>query len=268
MNFSFKAQDTITSFGAQCLLAIDSAKLAFRTLDVNYKAKMFGRDILYRVTDGAFSTGKAFYYGSTKAYKIVRNNETIKYYVKNPSEIPGAIRSTASYFWKNPGQLLIAGISFKATTLGFLAGYLTPDLDIAILGIGGHRNWAFHSAIPVWLIKKMSCLLNKVDCSDDSKRSKAINVLQKYIGAPLVAGYSFGVGTHLVIDSLSIKDVVGFPMEYLLSGGNVLDRVWLFGNGLICFSIGKELILFALGKEDDIEKIKLLAEKAGSKGAH
>lgn len=264
MNFSYKAQDTITSFGAQCLLALDSAKLAFRTLDVNYRAKMFGRDILYRVADGAFTVSKAFYHGSSKAYKIVRNNETVKYYVKNPVEIPGAIKGKASYFWKNPGKLLMAGVSIKVASLGFLAGYFTPDLDIAILGIGGHRNWAFHSAIPVWLIKKVSCLLNKVDSNDNSKRSKAVAVLQKYVGAPLVAGYSFGVGTHLIIDSLNVKDVVGFPTEYLLSGGNVLDRVWLFGNGLICFSIGKEMLLFALGKEEDIEKIKLLAENAGN----
>lgn len=188
--------------------------------------------------------------------------QKIKYYVKNPGEIPGAVKNAINYTVKNPGQLIKAGICLKAASAGFLAGYLTPDLDIAILGIGGHRNWAFHSAIPVWLIKKASRLLSEAEWSGESGRSKALSTLSKYVGAPLIAGYSFGVGAHLVIDSFDSKAVVGFPLEYLLAGGGALDRAWLFGNGLICFSIGKECLLFALAKEGNLEKVKMLADKA------
>jgi hypothetical protein len=87
-------------------------------------------------------------------------------------------------------------------------GTVFPDLDIALLGIGAHRNPLFHSSLSFlvlwWLVKRQGVILQV-----------------------LVLGYGLGLTSHLWWDTLFYGDVRWLP-------GGMVDRVWLAGNGLAC----------------------------------
>jgi hypothetical protein len=87
-------------------------------------------------------------------------------------------------------------------------GTVFPDLDIALLGIGAHRNPLFHSSLSffvlLWLVHRHSVMLQV-----------------------LVLGYGIGLASHL------LWDMVYYGNVRWLSGG-MLDRLWLGVNGLAC----------------------------------
>ncbi len=115
------------------------------------------------------------------------------------------------YLWLNRGGLRAPG-PFLFLLLAFLPVYIgtaLPDLDIKLLGIGGHRNPLFHSALShlllIWTVRRPNA----------------------YVRALLIA-YGLGLGSHLLWDVIDYGDVRWLP-------GGFLDRVWLLGNGLLCF---------------------------------
>jgi hypothetical protein len=87
-------------------------------------------------------------------------------------------------------------------------GTVFPDLDITLLGIGGHRNPLFHSSLSfllLWyLVARQNVLLQT-----------------------LVLGYGVGLASHLW------WDVVDYGNVHWLPGGTI-DRLWLGMNGLVC----------------------------------
>ena len=93
-------------------------------------------------------------------------------------------------------------------------GTVFPDLDITLLGIGGHRNPLFHSSLSfflLWLSVRLGV-----------KQPKAVI-------HTLVAGYGIGLASHLWWDVLYYGDVRWLP-------GSVIDRVWLGVHGLLCLT--------------------------------
>lgn len=87
-------------------------------------------------------------------------------------------------------------------------GTVFPDLDIRLLGIGGHRNPLFHSSLSFFL------LLGVV-----GRRRIWLQ--------PLIAGYGIGLASHLWWDIVEYGDVRWLP-------GGTIDRLWLGVNGLAC----------------------------------
>ena len=89
-------------------------------------------------------------------------------------------------------------------------GTVLPDLDISLLGIGGHRNPIFHGCfayIALWaVIGRRSQLANR-----------------------LVRGFGIGLASHLLWDAWDYGDV------RWISGGTK-DRLWLITNGLVCLA--------------------------------
>jgi len=132
---------------------------------------------------------------------------------------------------------------------GINAGKGFADLDITLFGIGGHRNWFFHSAATSallygaakWYMKK----LEEEGCDD--ARKKAL----KYIGAPLMAAFSVANAAHLFADMCGAKDVVGWPVGILLRGGMWKDRIWLGANGLICLGLAWKFVRIAVSKKEE-----------------
>ncbi len=115
------------------------------------------------------------------------------------------------YLWFNRGRLRAPGpLPFLLVALlPTYAGTAFPDLDIQLLGIGGHRNPLFHSALSylalTWLPGRRGGFLR----------------------AALI-GYGLGLGSHLLLDVVDYGDVRWLP-------GGTLDRMWLGANGLLCF---------------------------------
>ena len=97
---------------------------------------------------------------------------------------------------------------FGLALLPCYAGTAFPDLDIRLLGIGGHRNPLFHSClsyVALWAIVGRWHWLPHV----------------------LVIGYGIGVGSHLLWDTWDYGDVRWIK-------GGTADRIWLALNGLAC----------------------------------
>ena len=140
------------------------------------------------------------------------------------------------YLWINRGRLRAPGpLPFLLVALlPTYAGTAFPDLDIRLLGIGGHRNPLFHSAL--------SYLALMWPAGRDSHRSGVAGQLDEeplgrlhgpagrrggFLRAALI-GYGLGLGSHLLWDVLDYGDVRWLP-------GGTLDRLWLGANGLMCF---------------------------------
>lgn len=102
------------------------------------------------------------------------------------------------------------GFFFQALIPCYL-GTVFPDLDITLLGIGGHRNPLFHSSLSFFV------LLLLVRHQHAFLRT-------------LVLGYGVGLASHLGWDVLYYGDVRWLP-------GATIDRLWLGGHGLLCLIV-------------------------------
>ena len=148
---------------------------------------------------------------------------------------------------------IATGVKFStfipAGFIGFKLGAGFPDTDIKLLGIGKHRYFIFHSGISVFIFKKMyEAYLKKTGNFD-----KAETLVDKILGVTVSLG-AFGTGVHLLSDAIHPKSVV-FPFfGSLVDGTMVDDNIWLIGNALWCFKIGKDVLVTAIG--DDLEKVK------------
>jgi hypothetical protein len=87
-------------------------------------------------------------------------------------------------------------------------GTVFPDLDIAVLGIGAHRNPLFHSSLSFLVIWGL--------------------VYHRHVMLQTLAlGYGIGLASHLWWDVIDYGNVQWLP-------GGTVDRLWLGVNGLIC----------------------------------
>jgi len=88
-------------------------------------------------------------------------------------------------------------------------GTVFPDIDISLLGIGGHRNPLFHSCLSFWILAAIL----------DGRGQ-----LARYV----VIGYGIGLCSHLFLDAFDRAAIRWLP------GGLLIDRMWLVGNSLLC----------------------------------
>jgi len=102
-------------------------------------------------------------------------------------------------------------------------GTVFPDLDIKLLGIGGHRNPLFHSGILFFVL---------------------VYLMRRYNSIPLavlIAAFGVGLGSHLIWDLFDHADVRWIP-------GATLDRLWVGVNGALCFVLAKTFLSARLKK--------------------
>ena len=97
---------------------------------------------------------------------------------------------------------------FFAALIPCYLGTVFPDLDIRLLGIGGHRNPLFHSSLSFLVLAGLV-----------RQQARFLHIL--------VAGYGIGLASHLWWDILYFGDVRWLP-------GGTIDRLWLGGHGLLC----------------------------------
>jgi hypothetical protein len=163
---------------------------------------------------------------------------------------------------ENPGKA--AAVSFSLI-LGIRAGAAFPGIDAMLLG--GHPHWLTHSALPVWGLKKaydkFDEYLKKQEAliaagqMDDAERERVEfqRKAAKYVGAPLLGAFSCAAGAVMFAQIGSPGGLAGAPISWLFGGNPVLDGVWLFANGVICFHQGYKFFMIALADADDVKKV-------------
>jgi hypothetical protein len=66
--------------------------------------------------------------------------------------------------------------------------------------------------------------------------------IAKRVGAPLLGAFSFASGRVLMTNVFNPKTLTGFPIDLLLGGNPLLEGVWFFGNGLVCFKTSYDFL--------------------------
>jgi uncharacterized protein Yka (UPF0111/DUF47 family) len=128
-------------------------------------------------------------------------------------------------------------------------------------------HWLFNSALPAWSVKQVSerfieYLENQEDLirsgnlsEAEKERVKFEQEIVKYVGAPLLAGFSCAAGAMMMVNVLSPKGITGAPISWILRGNPVLEGIWFFSNGLICFKIGYEFFMISLKNQEEVENL-------------
>ena len=150
-----------------------------------------------------------------------------------------------------------------ATTGASMA--IGAGLGVVFTGISSH--WLLNSAIPAWSVKKLGEnfdgylkrreeLIEQGLLSDaDAERIKFERDIAKRIGAPLLGAFSFASGAVLMSNVLSPATVTGFPIGNIIGGNPLLEGVWFFGNGMVCFKTSYDFFMIALEGQEDVEKM-------------
>lgn len=169
-----------------------------------------------------------------------------------------AVRSvTKATTWvqENPLQAAATGASMA----------VGAGLGVVFTGISSH--WLFNSALPAWSVKKIGESFNeylkiqeeKIAAGDlDSAKAERIKFeadIARRIGAPMLGAFSFASGAVMMTNILNPKEVTGAPISWLLGGNPLLEGVWFFGNGLVCFKTSYDFFMIALDGDKDVEKM-------------
>lgn len=164
-------------------------------------------------------------------------------------------QKTSEWIQENPLQAAATGVSMA---IGATAGAV-------FTGISSH--WLFNSALPAWSIEKIGGqfqthlktqneLIEKGELSEaEIERLKFERDIAKYFGAPLLGAFSFASGAVLMTNVLNPKTITGAPISWLLGGSPLLEGIWFFGNGVVCFKTGYDFFMFSLEDHEEIQKI-------------
>ena len=138
-------------------------------------------------------------------------------------------------------------------------------LGVVFTGISSH--WLLNSAIPTWSVKKLAEnfdgylkrreeLIEQGNLSGaDAERIQFERDIAKRIGAPLLGAFSFASGAVMMTNVLNPCAVTGFPIGNIIGGNPLLEGVWFFGNGMVCFKTSYDFFMIALDGQEDVEKM-------------
>lgn len=159
--------------------------------------------------------------------------------------------------WTQENPLQVVGASFSVL-LGLRLGSAMPFLS---------SHWLPNSALPVWGLKKASEqfekylsrqeeLIKKGELTEaESERVKFERDIVKYVGAPLLGAFSCAAGAAMWANIFQPGRITGAPISWLLGGNPILDGIWLFGNGVVCFKIGYDFFMVALEDQAEVQRI-------------
>lgn len=165
------------------------------------------------------------------------------------------LQNASEWIADKPLQAAATGASMA---VGAVAG-------VVFTGLSSH--WLFNSALPAWSVKKVSELFNdylknqeKLIHEGDLSKAEAERVqferdIAKYIGAPLLGSFAFASGAVMMTNIINPKTITGAPFDWLLGGNPLLEGVWFFGNGMVCFKTSYDFFMIALEDHEDVQKI-------------
>ena len=152
----------------------------------------------------------------------------------------------------------------RAATTG-VSMAIGAGLGIVLTGISSH--WLLNSAIPTWSVKKLAerfdgylsrreSLIASGQLSEaDAERIAFERDIAKRIGAPLLGAFSFASGAVMLTQVLNPATVTGFPIGTIIGGNPLLEGVWFFGNGMVCFKTSYDFFMIALADDADIQRM-------------
>lgn len=166
-----------------------------------------------------------------------------------------SISSAAGWIQENPLQAATTGVSMA----------VGAGLGVVFTGISSH--WLFNSALPAWSVKKIGESFNEFLerkerlieegrlTEAEAERVRFERDIARRIGAPLLGAFSFASGAVMMTNIFNPKTITGFPIGWLIGGNPVLEGVWFFGNGLVCFKTSYDFFMIALDGHEDVEKM-------------
>lgn len=138
-------------------------------------------------------------------------------------------------------------------------------LGIVFTGINSH--WLLNSAIPTWSVKKLAdsfdgylkrreTLIEKGKLNDaERERIEFERDIAKRVGAPMLGAFAFASGAVMMTKVFNPTEVTGFPIGTILGGNPLLEGVWFFGNGVVCFKTSYDFFMIALEGNDEAERV-------------
>ena len=165
------------------------------------------------------------------------------------------LQQTSEWITEKPLQAAATGVS---VAVGAVAG-------VVFTGISSH--WLFNSALPAWSVKKAAGFFNdylknqeKLIHDGDISKAEAEKLqferdIAKYVGAPLLGAFSFASGAVMMTNIINPKTITGAPIDWLIGGNPLLEGVWFFGNGMVCFKTSYDFFMIALEDHEDVQKI-------------
>lgn len=136
-----------------------------------------------------------------------------------------------------------------------------PDLDIALFGIGAHRNFLFHSGAIVAVFHVMRDKARGAPVGTTGRRGLVL------VSDLLLLTAGAGVGVHLIVDAtIQSGKAVLFPLiGSLVNGTRVDDRLWLAANGLFALALARGAwnAEFERQRIAGLSAVKRLAERWG-----
>lgn len=166
-----------------------------------------------------------------------------------------SVKKAADWAQEDPLRAATTGVSMA----------IGAGLGVVFTGISSH--WLLNSAIPTWSVKKLAenfdgylkrreDLIEKGQLSDaDGERIKFERDIATRIGAPLLGAFSFASGAVMMTNVLNPAAVTGFPLGNIIGGNPLLEGVWFFGNGMVCFKTSYDFFMIALDGQEDVEKM-------------
>lgn len=163
---------------------------------------------------------------------------------------------------ENPGKAAFVTFSIVA---GARIGASFPSLDAVLLG--AHPHWLTHSALPVYGLRKLGekfdgylrereTLINNNELTEaERKRVEFERKAVKYVGAPLLGAFSCAAGVAMWAQILQPGAITGAPISWILGGNPLLDGIWLFANGVLCFYQGYKFFMVALAGQEEVARV-------------
>ena len=166
-----------------------------------------------------------------------------------------SLSKASGWIQENPLQAATTGVSMA----------VGAGLGIVFTGISSH--WLFNSALPAWSVKKIGEQFNeflkrKEDLIEkgrlteaEAERVRFERDIAKRIGAPLLGAFSFASGAVMMTNILNPKTITGAPIDWIIGGNPLLEGVWFFGNGMVCFKTSYDFFMIALDGQEDVERM-------------
>ncbi len=240
--------------------AADTAKTAWNVSEpVRDAAVDAGTKAGAIVSDAAGRAGEFF----DDAYETVGTNakrvsNVVGFGASLSSTLDSAFRSVqkaADWAVEDPIRAATTGVSMA----------IGAGLGVVFTGISSH--WLLNSAIPTWSVKKLAEnfdgylkrreeMIAKGQLSEaDAEQIQFERDIAKRVGAPLLGAFSFASGAVMLSSVLNPAAVTGFPIGSIIGGNPLLQGVWFFGNGMVCFKTSYDFFMIALDGQEDVENM-------------
>ncbi len=240
--------------------ASDTAKTAWKT----------SGPIRDAAGDAGVKAGEAVADAAGKAGDFIEGSrETVESSAKRVSKVVGfgsslsntvdsafkSIQKASDWVQEDPLRAAATGASMA----------IGAGLGVVFTGISSH--WLLNSAIPVWSVKKLAenfdgylkrreeLIANGHLTEADAERIQFERDIATRIGAPLLGAFSFASGAVMMTNVLNPVAVTGFPIGNIIGGNPMLEGVWFFGNGMVCFKTSYDFFMIALDGQEDVEKM-------------